>query len=147
MIDSAWQAALAAEQQAGFGYALLGPQLDAIDQHLARSCQAAHIALVERTAAAISAAGRTPAVPAADYPNLYPVTSAVAARQLAVRLEVDCARAWRYLYAVAAATSGVATTARRHEAQAALTGSAVRAVRWRQRSGAASATVPFPGIS
>lgn len=137
----AWQAALAAEQQAAFGYALLGPHLRLGDVALARTAQTAHEQLRDNTATAISAAGRTPQPPAGDYPTLYPQLSDP--RGLAATLEDDCAAAWRYLYAVAA-DHGAPTTLRR-DAQAALTSAAVRATQWRIRTHATTPVTPFPG--
>lgn len=138
-VDAAWQAALAAEHQAAFGYPLLGPQLSGPDRDQARTCQAAHEALRDTTAARIAAAGRRPVAPRGDYPGLYPVDGAPAAHALAVRLETECAAAWRFLYAAAAAAGGSRTL--RAQAQSALIASAVRATRWR------GAPVPFPGIA
>jgi hypothetical protein len=143
-VDDAWQAALAAEHQAAFGYPLLGPQLTGADQALARACQAAHEALRDTTAARIAAAKLTPVAPLGDYPRLYPVSGAKAARALAVRLETDCAAAWRFLYATAAAADGNRTLC--GQAQQALTASAVRATRWRIAAGTSPATVAFPGL-
>ena len=139
-LEDAWQAALASEQQAAFGYALLGPQLSGTPRHLAWHAGGAHQRSVDDTSAAMAAAGLTPTPPPADYPQLYPVSGPHAARALAARLEDECAAAWRYLYAVAASTSDPAATARRAEAQGALIASAVRATRWHGSS------VPFPGI-
>lgn len=142
----AWQAALAAEQQAVFGYALLGPRFTApADIALARACQDAHQQLQDETSAALLRAHLQPVAPQADYPSLYPVTDARSARRLAVRLETDAAAAWRYLYAQAAGTrptaAGLGQLATiRSQAQDALTGSAVRAVQWR------GTPEPFPGI-
>ncbi len=140
-LEAAWQAALAAEQQAAFGYGLLGPQLSGAARQLAVACSRAHQTLIEQSALAQSAAGLVPVAPQADYPTLYPVPGPRAARALAVRLETECASAWRYLYAVAASAPRRAEApARRAQAQEALIGSAVRAARWRDSS------VPFPGI-
>ena len=75
-LDDAWQAALAAEHQAAFGYALLGPRLSGDDRALAVACSDAHEALRDATAAAIAAAGLVPDPPQADYPALYPVAGA-----------------------------------------------------------------------
>lgn len=137
----AWQAALAAEYRAAFGYGVLGAQLHGSPQlELAIRCSDAHEALRDATAQAIAAAGVTPVAAAADYPDVYPVADAAAARALAPRLEDDCAAAWRYLYAVAAATAGTQAAGLRRSAQSALTASAVRATRWR------GATTPFPGL-
>jgi len=145
--EAAWQAALAAEQQAVFGYALLGPRLTAAAEVArARTCQDAHQQLQDATTVALVRARLQPVAPLADYPSLYPVPDARAARRLAVRLENDAATAWRYLYAQAAAmrpsTPDLAArrAAIRTQAQQALSGCAVRAVQWR------GAPVPFPGI-
>lgn len=143
----AWQHALGAEQQAAFGYALAGPHLDAdTGRELARTCQSAHEALRDETTTAISAAGGAPTPPAADFPSLYPVGDARSAQRLGIRLESDAAAAWRYLYAVAAESTGAQPTAARKSAQAALIASAVRATRWRVLLNPGQATVAFPGI-
>jgi hypothetical protein len=143
-LTAAWQSALAAEQRATFGYGVLGPQLKGSDQALAVACSDAHEQLRESTAASLQAAQVTPVAPAADYPDLYPVRSAAAARALAVRLEDECAAAWRYLYLAAAQTPG--PSGARTAAQAALTASAVRATKWRASVNPGAATTPFPGI-
>jgi hypothetical protein len=82
--------------------------------------------------------------PAADYPDLYPVTDAASAARLAIGLEDECAAAWRYLYAVAASAPG--GTGSRAPAQQALIASAVRATQWRRVAGLARLTDPFPGL-
>ncbi|MDR1999210.1 MAG: ferritin-like domain-containing protein [Frankiaceae bacterium] len=131
---TAWQAALAAEHQAVYGYGLLGPYLqDATARTLAVSCFDAHGALVAATSAALAAAGQEPVGPLADYPGLPAVQTDAQARALAARLEDECAQAWRYLYAQDAQ--------RRTSAQQGLTASAVRAARWR------GTTSPFPGLA
>jgi hypothetical protein len=144
-VTTAWQATLAAEQQAVFGYGLLGPQLRGAAQLLAVDCSDAHEALRDATEEALAAAGPAPVPPAADYPQLYPVPDAKAAGELAVRLEDDCAAAWRYLYARVASTASP-PAGLRASAQVALTASAVRAARWRYLADPARATTPFPGI-
>jgi len=141
----AWQAALAAEHQAFFGYGLLGPRLtSAANRSLARECQQSHAALRDATAAALVAHGQAPVAPLADYPTLYPASSARSAQDLAVRLEDACAAAWRYLYALAVAPGDDGAV--RATAQQALIDSAVRATQWRQSAGTQPATVAFPGI-
>ena len=145
-LTSAWQAALVAEHEAVFGYALLGPRLTGSQQQLAVACSNAHESLRGSTEVAMTRAGLTPVPPQADYPALYPVTDAAGARRLAARLEQTCASAWRFLYAQAAANRGHAADERRAEAQAALTASAVRATRWRLLIDPKDATTAFPGI-
>ncbi len=146
LVDPAWQAALAAEYQAIFGYGLLGPQLPAAQQPMARECQAAHEALRDRTSAALVAARLVPGAPLADYPDLYPVPDAAAAARLAIRIEDECCTAWRVLYLRAAETTGTRSALLRNEAQSALSAGAIRATRWRARTSPTRATDPFPGI-
>ena len=143
-LESAWQAALAAEHEAVFAYGLLGPRLTS--GVLATTCADAHEALRDATAEAIAAAGLDPVPPESDYPGLYPVPNAAAARTVAVRVEDRCAAAWRYLYLVAASTTGADARRLRGSAQDALTASAVRALRWRERLTPDHATRPFPGL-
>jgi Domain of unknown function (DUF4439) len=145
-VNAAGQAALAAEEQAVFGYALLGPQLSGTDQQLAVTCSNAHEDLRDALQDNLVAAGQTPVQPLPDYPGLYPVATAAAARRLAVRLEEAGASAWRYLYLQAAATTAAASRPVRARAQAGLTASAVRATQWRELIDPGQATTPFPGV-
>jgi len=71
------------------------------------------------------------------------VASAKQARTLAVRLEDDCAAAWRFLYAVVVnpeVAADLTNAALRSSAQRNLTASAVRAAQWSGSTGA------FPGL-
>lgn len=145
-LDTAWEAALAAEHQATFGYPLLGPHVAPAQHNLAYACGSAHEALRDVTQAALLATGRTPVAAAVDYPSLYPVQNTASALRLAVRLEDDCATAWRYLYLRAASTSGARARTLRTSAQSALTASAVRGVQWRAVIDPQHATEPFPGL-
>lgn len=139
---TAWQGALAAEQQAAFGYTVLGPHLPADRQDRARACQTVHEQLREATADAIAAAGGTPRAPLGDYPALY----GVAPLTLAAQLEDDCAAGWRFLYAALAEAPGH-FPAQRATAQQRLTDSALRATKWRLLAGAPRPTVAFPGTA
>ena len=139
-VQAAWQAALAAEHQAVFGYGLLGPQAGS-DAALAAACGTAHQRLRDATATGIAATGATPVAPLADYPALYPVSGPAAARRLAARLEDDCAAAWRYLF-----VRSVASGSLRRVAQANLTASTIRGVRWRRLIDPRHAAVAFPGL-
>ena len=145
-VPAAWQAALAAEHQAAFGYGLLGPHLRGTALALAVECSDAHEALRDATEQELAAAGQPPVPPEADYPQLYPVPGAAAAGKLAARLEDDCAAAWRFLYAATAAAGSAPPAGLRAAAQEALTASAVRAARWRRLIDPAHATTPFPGV-
>jgi hypothetical protein len=144
-VVDAWQGALAAEHEAVFGYGLLGPLLAPARRGDARDAQAAHIALRNATGEALTAAGQKPVPSQADYPALYPVTSAKAAIALAITLEAAAAAAWRYFYAELADDS-TSSAALRAQAQAALTSCAVRATQWRIAAGDSTPTVAFPGI-
>ena len=83
-VTDAWQAALRAEQQAAFGYALLGPRLPSAQQALARTCQAAtrRSAIAPRKRSQQPA--RHPRLPAGDYPALYPKAGTPAGARRAV---------------------------------------------------------------
>ena len=149
----AWQAALSAEQQAVFGYGLLGPHLPSAEQPRAMAAQTAHEGVRDAIGAAMGAVGVTPVTPAADYPALYPVRSSAQALALTARLEDDCATAYRVLYLAAAIDPSAAARAklpdapsRRHEAQAGLTSAAVTAARWRKIADIVPASRAFPGI-
>ncbi|SHG75723.1 protein of unknown function [Jatrophihabitans endophyticus] len=145
-LTDALQAALATEHRAVFGYALLGPRCSADDRELAVTCTAAHEQARDATMTTLAAAGADPVGPDPDYPALYPVRDAAAARALAVRLEDGVAAGWRYAYAVAASVGGTRATRLRATAQRQLTAAAIRATRWRSRVDPARATTPFPGI-
>jgi len=139
-LTGAWQAALAAEHQAVFGYGLLGPRAGD-DAALAAADQDAHERLRDATSAALLATGLVPVAPAADYPALYPVGDQAAARRLALRLEDGCAAAWRFLFLQAAGRPSL-----RRVAQANLTASAVRGVRWRRLVDPRHPAPAFPGL-
>jgi Domain of unknown function (DUF4439) len=145
-LDDAWQAALAAEQQAAFGYGVLGPHLEGAERTLAYSFALAHETLRDNTASALASSGTTPVAPKADYPALYPVADRVQARRLALRLEDGCAQAWRFLYLQAAKQHSDRARSLRGTAQQNLTDSAVRSVRWRRLVTPAHPTTPFPGL-
>jgi Domain of unknown function (DUF4439) len=143
-LDAAWQAALATEYAAVFYYGAFGPQLtDPGHIALARTFEEQHRELRDRTAAALLAAGQSPAPPQTDYPLPFSLAGSVDAQRLALATESGCAAAWRYL--VTAAASGPAPSGLRQAASDALTASAIRATRWRSILHPAEPTVPFPG--
>jgi hypothetical protein len=156
-VVAAWQATLAAEYQAVFGYGIVQARLrtDAVDNpafDLAQSSSEEHYALTQSIAESIRAASVTPNGPLADYPSLYPVASSKDAEALAIRLEDDCSNAWRALYAACApqalpnAQVAAPPADLRASAQKQLNASAVRATRWRMRAGVTPLTHPFPGL-
>jgi len=142
----AWQAALASEHRAVFGYGVLGPHLRGAEQALAIACSNAHEQLRDRTEDALVTAGATPVQPLADYPDVYPASTTTAARTLAAQLEDNCASAWRYAYFAASSETSPLATQVRAAAQAALSASALRATKWRVIIDPTHATVAFPGI-
>lgn len=147
-LTDAWQGALAAEHRATFAYGLVGAELHGTsDIALVIACSDAHEQLRDSISATMTADGLTPIPPAADYPDLYPVTTESQAQAVAVRVEQDCAAAWRFLYSVAATATGTQALALRSAAQTSLTASAVRATKWRRIVHPSDATVAFPGLS
>ena len=143
-LAEAWQAALGTEYAAVFYYGALGPQLtDAGQIAPARTFEEQHRELRDRTAAALVAAGQSPAPPRTDYPLPFALGGSVDAQRLALETESSCAAAWRYL--VTTAASGPAPSGLRQAASNALTASAIRATHWRSILHPAQPTVPFPG--
>jgi hypothetical protein len=138
----AWQDALAAEYAAAFGYGELGPRLsDPAQITLARTCEAAHRDAAGTSADQLVALTVTPVQPHANYPLPFALTDATAAGQLALRLEMSAAAAWRFLVSIADAPAPARATA-----VVGLRDSAVRAVRWRALLTPSSPSVAFPGI-
>lgn len=144
-VVAAWQAALAAEHAAIFGYGTLGPHLPAVRIAQAQVFQRAHRLLRDAVVASMAGQGVTAVGPKAGYLVPIPLTTGPRADRYAQRLEEACAAAWRYLVAVAAGQR-TAQTALRATAVAALSDSAVRAMHWRALLDPAAPTVAFPGI-
>ena len=141
---AAAQQALAAEQQAVWGYPVLGPRLtDAAQIALARSSDDAHAALVTSLSATLTALDRTPVAPAASYPLPSPLTTPAQAVAYAVALEEACTAAWRFV--VVRGGDGTDVGGLKARAVDALVAAAVRAARWRAVATPASPTVAFPG--
>jgi hypothetical protein len=140
-VFAAWQGALAVEHAAVYGYAILGPRVTREEQARARAFEQQHRDLRDQATTALARAGQPPVGALPEYPLPYPVSTAIAARRLALRLETDAAAAWRYLIAASPAGSPIGSMA-----QSALRASAVRAMRWRAAITPAMPTVPFPGL-
>ena len=140
-MSDAWQAALAAEHAAVYGYGIVGPRVPAAERSLARRCEDQHQRLRDQTVAALAAGGHAPVPPEPSYPMPFAVVDAASARRFALRLETDAAAAWRYLVAMSDPDSSVRTSASQ-----ALTDTAVRAFLWRRLISPAVPTVPFPGM-
>ncbi len=140
-----------AERRAGYGYGTLGPRLrDSVQITLARQCELGHQDLVTLAEGlALEAVPQpTSTAPPGSYALPARVSDENSARLLAVQLEEDCARAWRFLLAqLASATADApATFAAWPVAVAALRDSAVRALRWRRLTDPSAPSTPFPGI-
>jgi hypothetical protein len=131
-------AALAAEHAAIFAYGPIGVRLDSASAADARAAEAIHRSRRDVLVLRLTALGATPPPAAPAYALPYPVTDRTAALRLATEIEERTAAVWR-------AALPDATEADRATALGALTDCAVRATRWRQRSGVTPATTPFPG--
>lgn len=138
------QDALAAEQQAVWGYPVLGPRLvDAGQIALARAADDAHAGLVDAIAVTLGGLGRAPVAPQVDYPLPSPLTTPVQAAAYALQLENDCAAAWRFV--VVRGGDGTDVGGLKATAVDALAATAVRAARWRALATPDRPTVAFPG--
>jgi hypothetical protein len=139
MNTDAWQAALAAEHAAVYGYGAVGAHVRGTARADVVAAETAHRGRRDALSTRLGSAGLTPAAAAPAYTLPFRVVDAPAAFRLAVELEEGTARAWR---AAVAALEG----SDRHVAAAALGDCAVRAARWRHLSAPATpATVAFPG--
>jgi len=135
----ALQLALAAEHATIWGYGVVGGQLPAREQPVAKTADQAHRARRDALAAALVARVPTLQAGAPSYELPFPVADAPSARRLAVHLEERLAAIWR------AALTAVTDLPDRQLVLTALTDAAIRAVGWRLSVPGESATVPFPG--
>ena len=141
----AWQGALAAEHAAVYGYAEIGPLVQGADVALARRYEAVHRDIRDSTSAALVAVGSVPVASLGTYPLPVALSSATSAQRWALELEEQCASAWRFLLAAAAASVSANVSVRTIATQA-LTDSAIRSMRWRVQVTPTTPTVAFPGI-
>jgi Domain of unknown function (DUF4439) len=131
----ALQGVLAGEHAAVYAYGIVGAHLEGhADRDAARAAYALHLARRDHVAAVILTAGAVPVGALVGYDVGGPLTSHVAARALAAR--VEAATAGPYADLVTATTG-----AERGSASGWLVDAAVRSVRW---GGKASA---FPGLA
>ncbi|MBV9163911.1 MAG: ferritin-like domain-containing protein [Pseudonocardiales bacterium] len=136
----ALQRALAAEHAAIWVYGLVAAFVsNALDSQLDEAATA-HQARRDATERVLIDAGAPPVPPEPGYLTPEPVTDAASALRLAITAETDAAAAWRSVIERSPADPGL-----RGAALEALTGTAVRATRWRATAGATPLTVPFPG--
>ena len=144
-VVDAWQAALAAEHAAVFGYGALGPHLPRRRVDQARVFERAHRGLRDTVINQMGVVGIDPVAAQADYPVPFALTTGPRADRYAQRLEEACAAAWRFVVASAAEQPQPITDLRAF-AVGALTASAVRAMHWRELLTPATPTVAFPGV-
>jgi hypothetical protein len=144
-VVDAWQAALAAEHAAIFGYGTVGPHLPPTRVDQARVFERAHRGLRDTVIDQMGAVGVDPVAAQADYPVPLALTTGPRADRYAQRLEEACAAAWRFVVASAAEQPRPLTELRAF-AVGALTASAVRAMQWRELLTPATPTVAFPGV-
>ena len=135
--------AVATEHAAIYGYGVVSAHVMPEDNELVSEAVAQHRDRREAAIAILKERSITAPLPAAGYQLPFPVTGPIGAAKLAVRMESDCAVAWR---AVLEQSSGEGTAeADRAFALTALTQSALMAARWRQQLGAWPVTEAFPG--
>lgn len=141
--------AVAAEHAAIYGYGLVSAHVMPDDNELVSKAVAEHRDRREAAVNMLNDQSVKVPLPAAGYQLPITVNSPANAAKLAVRMESDCAVAWR---AVLEQTSGEDSgddTAEKVRAFAttALTQCAVMAARWRKVQGAWPVTEAFPGGS
>lgn len=133
--------AVATEHAAIYGYGVVSAHSSPDENDLVSQALAQHR---ERREAAITMltdrSAKVP-LPAVGYQLPFPVTNPVDAGKLAVRMENDCAVAWRAVLEQASSEQD------RAFAVTALSESAVLAARWNQVLGVWPVTVAFPGGS
>ena len=137
--------AVAAEHAAIYGYGMVSAHVMPDDNELVSRSVAEHRDRREAAVALLNEQSVTVPLPAVGYELPIVVNSPADAAKLAVRMESDCAVAWR---AVLEQASGEDTAEKdRAFAGTALTQCAVMAARWRKVQGAWPVTEPFPGGS
>jgi len=140
----AWFDAVAAEHAAIYGYGLVSAHVMPDDNKLVSESVAEHRDRREAAVTLMTGRSITVPMPAVGYQLPMAVDSPAAAATLAIRMESDCAVAWR---AVLEQTSGDTAEQDRAFAGTALTQCAVLAARWRVVQGGWPVTEAFPGGS
>ena len=133
------QKALGTEHAAIWIYGLASAFLPPSAQSAVTEGMTAHRARRDATERLLRDGGATPAPGAPAYLPPSPVTDATSAAAVLAAAETDTSVAWR---GVLERTDDPNV---RRAAMAALTSSAVRAVRWRRRAGQSPAVQQFPG--
>lgn len=132
--------ALNVEYAAVFAYGVIAAFSNPTRDPLVAEYAADHRARRDSTVDALVAADVTPPESAAGFSVPFPVTDPVTAAQLAVRVEDDCAVAWRSV--IERASSGLI----REVGVSALTDAARRGASWRAILGIFPSTTAFPGL-
>lgn len=131
--------AVAAEHAAIYGYGMVSAHSLPSRNGLVSDAMAQHRELRETALAMLAERNVEGPLPAAGYQLPMPVGSPPEAARLAVRIEDDCAVAWRAVIEQSESEDD------RRFALTALTGCAVRAAQWRRVVGAWPVTQAFPG--
>lgn len=133
--------AVAAEHAAIYGYGVVSAHSLPTRNDLISESMAQHRERREAVLAMLADRDVAAPLPAAGYQLPMEVGSPTEAARLAVRIEDDCAVAWRAVLEQSESEDD------RRFALTALTQCAVRAAQWRQVLGAWPVTRPFPGGS
>jgi hypothetical protein len=131
--------AVAAEHAAIYGYGIVSAHSSPDENDLVSSAMAEHRERREAAIAMLTGRSVKAPVPAAGYQLPMPVNNPNDAANLAVRMEDDCAVAWRAVIEQASSEQD------RAFGVTALTEVAVTAARWKQVQGTRPVTVAFPG--
>jgi hypothetical protein len=131
--------AVAAEHAAIYGYGIVSAHSSPDENDLVSAAMAEHRERREAAIAMLTGRSAKAPLPAAGYQLPMPVNNPNDAANLAVRMEDDCAVAWR------AAIERASSEQDRAFAVTALTEAAVTAARWKQVQGIKPVTVAFPG--
>jgi hypothetical protein len=137
--DAALFDAVAVEHGVIYGYGVVSAHSTPDVNDLVSDCLAEHRELREDAIARLAARKVTPPIPAVGYQMPFGVDDSTGATKLAIRMEEDAAVAWRAVLEQAKASDD------RQLAVTALTGSAVRAAKWRNVIGVVPTIVAFPG--
>lgn len=131
--------AVAAEHGTIYGYGLVSARSTPDVNPLVSSAMAEHRERREAAVAMLESRSVAAPLPAAGYTLPVELDKPADATKLAIRMEEDCAVAWR------AVIEQAATDEVRTFAVTALQECAVRAAQWRRELGARPFTVAFPG--
>jgi len=139
--EAALYDAVVAEHGAIYGYGIVSAHVMPEQNDLVSKALMEHRERRETAIAMLTERSVTVPLPAAGYQLPMPVTKSTEAAKLAIRMESDCAVAWRAVMEQSDSESDRAFGLK------GLTQCAVMAARWRQVLGAWPVTEAFPGGS